>query len=107
MIQITGLTKVYRKGAPPAVLDLTFDTRPGTVTALLGAEGAGKSTALRLMLELERGQGVTLFDGRPYRRIRHPEREVGVLLPRPRPGGGPAGGGPTGPRGRTPRRVHR
>ncbi|MFJ7910787.1 ATP-binding cassette domain-containing protein [Kitasatospora sp. NPDC096204] len=81
MIQITGLTKVYRKGAPPAVLDLTFDARPGTVTALLGAEGAGKSTALRLMLELERGQGVTLFDGRPYRRLRHPEREVGVLLP--------------------------
>ncbi|MGW3077064.1 MULTISPECIES: ATP-binding cassette domain-containing protein [unclassified Kitasatospora] len=81
MIQITGLTKVYCKGAPPAVLDLTFDARPGTVTALLGAEGAGKSTALRLMLELERGQGVTLFDGRPYRRLRHPEREVGVLLP--------------------------
>ncbi|MFE7591207.1 ATP-binding cassette domain-containing protein, partial [Kitasatospora sp. NPDC057512] len=81
MIQITGLTKVYRKGAPPAVLDLTFDARPGTVTALLGAEGAGKSTALRLMLELERGQGVTLFDGRRYRRLRHPEREVGVLLP--------------------------
>ncbi|MER7581306.1 ATP-binding cassette domain-containing protein [Kitasatospora sp. NPDC097691] len=83
MIQITGLTKVYRKGAPPAVLDLTFDARPGTVTALLGAEGAGKSTALRLMLELERGQGVTLFDGRPYRRLRRPEREVGVLLPGP------------------------
>ncbi|GAB7180669.1 ATP-binding cassette domain-containing protein [Kitasatospora sp. Ki12] len=83
MIQITGLTKVYRKGAPPAVLDLTFDARPGAVTALLGAEGAGKSTALRLMLELERGQGVTLFDGRPYRRLRRPEREVGVLLPGP------------------------
>ncbi|WP_051710555.1 ATP-binding cassette domain-containing protein [Streptomyces sp. NRRL S-350] len=83
MIQITGLTKTYRKGAPPAVLDLTFDARPGTVTALLGAEGAGKSTALRLMLGLERGQGVTLFDGRPYRRLRRPEREVGVVLPGP------------------------
>ncbi|RKT10868.1 ABC-2 type transport system ATP-binding protein [Streptomyces sp. 1114.5] len=83
MIQITGLTRVHRKGAPPAVLDLTFDARPGMVTALLGAEGAGKSTALRLMLELERGQGVTLFDGRRYRRLRRPEREVGVLLPGP------------------------
>ncbi|MFF2749992.1 ATP-binding cassette domain-containing protein [Kitasatospora sp. NPDC058048] len=81
MIQITGLTKVYRKGAPPAVLDLTFDARPGTVTALLGAEGAGKSTALRLMLELERGQGVTFFGDRPYRRLRHPERVVGVMMP--------------------------
>ncbi|HJD81688.1 ATP-binding cassette domain-containing protein [Kitasatospora aureofaciens] len=86
MIQITGLTKVRHKGAPPIVLDVTFDARPGMVTVLLGDEGAGKSTALRLMLELERGQGVTLFDGRPYRRIRRPERQIGVLL------SGPGGG---------------
>ncbi|MFH9349888.1 ATP-binding cassette domain-containing protein [Kitasatospora sp. NPDC017646] len=94
MIQITGLTKVRRKGAPPAVLDLTFDARPGMVTVLLGDEGAGKSTALRLMLELERGQGVTLFDGRPYRRIRRPEREVGVLLPGPGEGAAAVAGNP-------------
>ncbi|MFE6867598.1 ATP-binding cassette domain-containing protein [Kitasatospora sp. NPDC057692] len=83
MIQITGLTKVYRRGAPPAVLDLTFEARPGTVTALLGPEGAGKSTALRLMVELERGRGVTLFAGRTYRRLRRPEHEVGVVLAGP------------------------
>ncbi|WP_344333812.1 ATP-binding cassette domain-containing protein, partial [Kitasatospora putterlickiae] len=83
MIQITGLTKVYRRGVPPAVLDLTFEARPGTVTALLGPEGAGKTTALRLMLELERGRGVTLFAGRTYRRLRRPEREVGVVLAGP------------------------
>ncbi|MEV4616334.1 ABC transporter ATP-binding protein [Kitasatospora sp. NPDC049258] len=80
MIQITGLTKAYRRRRPPALLDLTFDARPGAVTALLGAEGAGKTTAVRLMVELERGQGVTLFGGRTYRELRRPEREVGVLL---------------------------
>lgn len=96
MIQITGLTKVYRRGGPPAVLDLTFDARPGAVTVLLGPEEAGKSTALRLMLELERGQGVTLFGGRTYRRLRRPEREVGVLLP----GAGGAGGAIAGHPGR-------
>ncbi|MGW4897778.1 ATP-binding cassette domain-containing protein [Kitasatospora sp. NPDC004240] len=80
MIQITGLTKVHRRGAPPALLDLTFDARPGMVTALLGPEDAGKTTAVRMMVELERGQGVTLFGGRTYRRLRRPEREVGVLL---------------------------
>ncbi|MEV7601596.1 ATP-binding cassette domain-containing protein [Kitasatospora sp. NPDC089797] len=94
MIQITGLTKVHRKGAPPALLDLTFDARPGMVTVLLGDEGAGKSTALRLMLELERGQGITLFDGRPYRRIRRPEREIGVLLPGPGEGAAAVAGNP-------------
>ncbi|MFJ9843849.1 ATP-binding cassette domain-containing protein [Kitasatospora sp. NPDC101155] len=94
MIQITGLTRVYRKGAPPAVLDLTFDARPGMVTVLLGDEGAGKSTALRLMLELERGRGITLFNGRPYQRIRRPEREVGVLLPGPGEGAAAVAGHP-------------
>ncbi len=91
MIQITGLTKIYRRGRPPALLDLTFDTRPGMVTALLGAEDAGKTTALRLMVELERGQGITLFNGRTYRRLRRPEREVGVLLPAGQPVAGHPG----------------
>lgn len=60
--------------------DLTFEARPGSVTALLGAPGSGKTTALRLMLELEPGRGVTYFRGRPLHRIPHPGREVGVLL---------------------------
>lgn len=81
MIQVNGLTKVYRRGRRAALLDLGFDVGPGMVTALLGPQGAGKTTVLRLMVELEHGKGVTLFNGRPYRRLRHPEREVGVLLP--------------------------
>ncbi|MBB4925665.1 ATP-binding cassette domain-containing protein [Kitasatospora kifunensis] len=80
-IQVHGLTKVYRRGRGPALLDLAFEARPGSVVVLLGPEGAGKTTALRLMLELERGKGVTLFNGRTYRRLRRPEREVGVVLP--------------------------
>ncbi|MFG2821984.1 ATP-binding cassette domain-containing protein [Kitasatospora sp. NPDC048365] len=91
MIQITGLTKVHRRGRPPALLDLTFDARPGVVTALLGDAGAGKTTALRLMVELERGLGITLFDGRTYRSIRRPEREIGVMLPSARPTAGHPG----------------
>ncbi|WP_051969916.1 ATP-binding cassette domain-containing protein [Kitasatospora azatica] len=81
MIQASGLTKVYRRGHRPALLDLGFDVGPGSITALLGPADAGKTTALRLMLELERGEGAALFDGRTYRRLRRPEHEVGVLLP--------------------------
>ena len=80
MFQAIGLTKSYRRGRPPAVLDLSFDAREGKVTALLGPVGSGRTTALLLALGLERGQGAALFDGRPYRRISRPEREVGAVL---------------------------
>ncbi|MFF0749687.1 ATP-binding cassette domain-containing protein [Streptomyces sp. NPDC004267] len=80
MLQAIGLTSTPRRDLPPAVDDLTFEARPGTVTALLGPAGAGKTTALRLMLQLEPGRGVTYFRGRPLHRVAQPAREVGVLL---------------------------
>lgn len=80
MIQAFGLTSNARKEHPPAVDDVSFEARAGRVTALLGAPGAGKTTALRLMLELQQGRGITYFRGRPLHRIAHPSREVGVLL---------------------------
>ncbi|MFE7898712.1 ATP-binding cassette domain-containing protein [Streptomyces sp. NPDC057424] len=80
MIQAFGLTSKPRKELPPAADDVSFEARAGRITALLGAPGAGKSTVLRLMLELQQGRGITHFRGRPLHRIAHPSREVGVLL---------------------------
>ncbi|MFF8857862.1 ATP-binding cassette domain-containing protein, partial [Streptomyces althioticus] len=80
MIQAIGLTSIARKEQSPAVDNVSFEAHAGRVTALLGAPGAGKTTALRLMLELQRGRGVTYFRGRPLHRIPHPAHEVGVLL---------------------------
>ncbi|MER5746870.1 ABC transporter ATP-binding protein [Streptomyces sp. NPDC002225] len=80
MLQAIGITSAPRRGLPAAVDDLTFEARPGRVTALLGASGSGKTTALRLMLELDPGRGVTYFRGRPLHRIPYPAREVGVVL---------------------------
>ncbi len=50
------------------------------MTGLFGAAGAGKSTALRLLLGIEAGRGVTLVDGRPLHELPHPAREIGALL---------------------------
>ncbi|MGW0315232.1 ATP-binding cassette domain-containing protein [Streptomyces flavidovirens] len=80
MLQAIGLTSAPRRRLPPAVDDLTFEAPPGQVTALLGAAGSGKTTALKLMLDLAPGRGVTYFRGRPLYRIAHPAREVGALL---------------------------
>ncbi|MGW4226876.1 ABC transporter ATP-binding protein [Streptomyces bauhiniae] len=80
MIQAVGLTSDSLKDQPPAVEDVSFEARAGQVTALLGAAGAGKTTVLRLMLELQRGRGIAYFRGRPLHCITHPSREVGVLL---------------------------
>lgn len=80
MIQAIGLTSAPRRDLPPAVDDVSFEARAGHVTALLGAPGTGKTTTLKLMLELRPGRGITYFRGRPLHRIAHPAREVGVLL---------------------------
>ncbi|MGK9461643.1 MULTISPECIES: ABC transporter ATP-binding protein [unclassified Streptomyces] len=80
VIEAFGLTSNPRKELPPAVDDVSFEACAGRVTALLGASGAGKTTALRLMLELQRGRGLTYFRGRPLHRIAHPAREVGTVL---------------------------
>jgi ABC-2 type transport system ATP-binding protein len=78
MIQARHLSKTY--GGKVAVDDLSFEVRPGLVTGFLGPNGAGKSTTMRLMLGLDNGGGMTLFDGVPYRKLRHPMHEVGTVL---------------------------
>ena len=80
MIQATGLTSARRRNHAPAIDDLTFEAPPRRVTALLGGPGAGKTSALRLLLQLDRGHGSAFFRGRPLHRIRRPAREIGVLL---------------------------
>jgi ABC-2 type transport system ATP-binding protein len=73
-----GLGKSY--GGKPAVIDLSFDVQPGSVTGFLGPNGSGKSTTMRLMLGLDNGLGSTTFDGKPFSALSHPMRHVGALL---------------------------
>ena len=64
-ISCRELTK--RFGDFKAVDGLTFDVRRGELVSLLGRNGAGKSTAISLLLGLQRpDQGsATLFDEEP------------------------------------------
>jgi ABC-2 type transport system ATP-binding protein len=79
VIEVRGLTKRY--GTATAVAELTADVVPGTVTAFIGRNGAGKSTTLRLLLGLERPTaGSARIAGRPYAELDRPLRTVGALL---------------------------
>ncbi|MGH3505791.1 MAG: ATP-binding cassette domain-containing protein, partial [Nocardioidaceae bacterium] len=73
-----GLSKSF--GPKWAVRGLSFDVVPGSVTGFLGPNGAGKSTTMRLMLGLDNGEGTTTFDGRRYRDLDDPLRQVGTVL---------------------------
>ena len=78
-ISVTGLTK--RFGAVVAVDDLSFDVRRRAVTGLIGPDGAGKTTTLRMVLGLVRPTvGQALVDGRPYALLESPARHLGAAL---------------------------
>jgi ABC-2 type transport system ATP-binding protein len=79
MIEARGLVKHYR--STPAVDNLSFDVRPGTVTGFLGPNGAGKSTTMRMIMGLDRPDaGQVTIGGERYGDLRWPLREVGALL---------------------------
>ncbi len=77
-ISLQGLTKRY--GDVLAVDGLSFDLEPGSVTGFVGANGAGKSTTLRMLLGLTRPtSGSALINGVPYVALDAPARAVGAL----------------------------
>lgn len=61
LLRVDGLTVRY--GAGPVVHGIGLSVQPSTVVALLGANGAGKSSTLRAIAGLEPAQGQVFFDG--------------------------------------------
>lgn len=79
VVSVSSLTKVY--GRVRAVDDLTFSLPAGTVTGFLGANGAGKSTTLKLLLGLAApSSGDALVFGHRYSELDAPARKVGAVL---------------------------
>jgi ABC-2 type transport system ATP-binding protein len=52
MVEVAGATKRFAPDAAPAVDDVSFAIRSGCITGLVGPDGAGKTTLVRLMLGL-------------------------------------------------------
>jgi peptide/nickel transport system ATP-binding protein len=67
--EVRGLTKHFAR--VHAVDDVSFELRPGTVTALVGESGSGKSTVARLLARLQDPtSGTVLWDGGDVARVK-------------------------------------
>lgn len=62
-LSVRGLKAYY--GQTRALHGIDLDLREGGITALLGANGAGKTTVLRAICGMIRSEGEILLDGKP------------------------------------------
>jgi peptide/nickel transport system ATP-binding protein len=68
-LEVRGLTKHFAR--VHAVDDVSFELRPGAVTALVGESGSGKSTVARMLARLyDPTAGSVLFEGDDVARVR-------------------------------------
>ncbi|HEY5619281.1 MAG TPA: ABC transporter ATP-binding protein [Vicinamibacterales bacterium] len=81
-IQFSGVTKMY--GTTHALDDVTLGVEHGEMFGLIGSDGAGKTTAIRLMCGLLRADAgdVRVLGRDPVREHRHVTERVGYLSQR-------------------------
>ena len=81
MLEFRNVSFSYEPGTP--VLDnLSFHIRKGETVGLIGANGSGKSTIMKLMLGLLPAQGEILVDGMPVIKQNLPpiRQKIGFVL---------------------------
>ena len=81
MLEFRNVSFSYEPGTP-VIDDLSFHIRKGETVGLIGANGAGKSTIMKLMLGLLPAQGEILVDGMPVTKQNLPpiRQKIGFVL---------------------------
>ena len=81
MIEFQHVSFAYEKDRP-VLRDLSFRIERGEAVGLIGANGAGKSTVMKLMLGLLQGEGRILVDGTEVRRetLGEVRKKLGFVL---------------------------
>src|SRR6266700_1761831 len=79
LLSVTGLQKSY---TVPVLSDFSFELQPGEVHALVGSNGAGKSTFARILSGLTHsGSGEIHFQVRPYApRAKREAENAGIVM---------------------------
>ena len=80
MVEFQNVSFSY--GDSPVVENLNFSIKKGETVGLIGANGAGKSTIMKLMLGLISGSGAIKVDGLPICKENLPEirKKIGFVL---------------------------
>ena len=81
MIEFQNVSFSYDSGHP-VVENLSFSIRKGETVGLIGANGAGKSTIMKLLLGLVTGEGRITVDGLPLNKQNIPaiREKIGFVL---------------------------
>lgn len=83
-LTLTGLTKAYPQANQAAVHGLTFSVASGSLTALLGPSGAGKTTTMKLIAgHLAPDAGEIALDGKPISALPPERRGIAMVFQAP------------------------
>lgn len=86
MITFENVTKIYQRGAAPALDDVSLNIGRGEFVFLVGASGSGKSTMLALVLAEERPTNGNVhvlgkdLSGVSTRRVPYLRRQIGMVF---------------------------
>ena len=70
-VKVEHLRYTYPKAKEPIIRDISFDVPDGKMTVIIGANGVGKSTLIKTMLGIFKGEGEAWFDGKNRREMTH------------------------------------
>jgi subfamily B ATP-binding cassette protein MsbA len=71
LLEFRDVTARYPGQPQPAIADVSFSARPGTVTAIVGRSGSGKSSLIKLIPRFYNPEsGTILLDGHPLQEYR-------------------------------------
>jgi len=80
-VRYVGASRVYAKGAAPAVDALELDIKDGEFMVLVGPSGSGKTTALRMLAGLEPLDGGRIeIGGRDISDVQPKDRDIAMVF---------------------------
>jgi multiple sugar transport system ATP-binding protein len=80
-VRYVGASRVYAKGASPAVDALDLDIKDGEFMVLVGPSGSGKTTALRMLAGLEPLDGGRIeIAGRDVSDVQPKDRDIAMVF---------------------------